>query len=290
MGNLKNFLNYMALKKIRLISFLIFGSRKGLYTPLGSFISPKEVEAQQSMKLEAAVGEIKEYLRVCEIKAPLVRMGSTNDGGYVMAEQSLSGSFLISGGIETNNDFEIALAAQGASGVEIDFSISAPPIQHPRLSFLPLKIVGASESGPGAIRIESLISDHIQGAFRENSMNILKLDIEGSEWDALNTNVDFSLFSQILLELHYFNRLVEEDFLATAVKVLREINKTHVAVFLSGNNCCGYSILGGHALPNVMEVTFVSREKFEIRETLEPHSSSGLKTRNIKNRAAISFW
>lgn len=290
MGNLKDFLNYMALKKIRLISFLIFGSRKGLYTPLGSFISPKEVEAQQSMKLEAAVGEIKEYLRVCEIKAPLVRMGSTNDGGYVMAEQSFSGSFLISGGIETNNDFEIALAGQGASGVEIDFSISAPPIQHPRLSFLPLKIVGGSESGPGAIRIESLISDHIQGAFRENSMNILKLDIEGSEWDALNTNVDFSLFSQILLELHYFNRLVEEDFLATAVKVLREINKTHVAVFLSGNNCCGYSILGGHALPNVMEVTLVSREKFEIRETLEPRSSSGLKTRNIKNRAAISFW
>lgn len=280
----------MALKKIRLISFLIFGSRKGLYTPLGSFISPKEVEAQQSMKLEAAVGKIKEYLRVCEIKAPLVRMGSTNDGGYVMAEQSFSGSFLISGGIETNNDFEIALAAQGASGVEIDFSISAPPIQHPRLSFLPLKIVGASESVPGAIRIESLISDHIQGTFRENSMNILKLDIEGSEWDALNTNVDFTLFSQILLELHYFNRLVEEDFLATAVKVLREINKTHVAVFLSGNNCCGYSILGGHALPNVMEVTFVSREKFEIRETLEPDSSSGLKTRNIKNRAAISFW
>ena len=280
----------MALKRIRLISFLIFGSRKGLYTPLGSFISPKEVEAQQSMKLEAAVGEIKEYLRVCEIKAPLVRMGSTNDGGYVMAEQSFSGSFLISGGIETNNDFEIALAGQGASGVEIDFSISAPPIQHPRLSFLPLKIVGGSESGPGAIRIESLISDHIQGAFREKSMNILKLDIEGSEWDALNTNVDFSLFSQILLELHYFNRLVEEDFLATAVKVLREINKTHVTVFLSGNNCCGYSILGGHALPNVMEVTLVSREKFEIRETLEPRSSSGLKTRNIKNRAAISFW
>ena len=222
----------MALKRIRLISFLIFGSRKGLYTPLGSFISPKEVEAQQSMKLEAAVGEIKEYLRVSEVKAPLVRMGSTNDGGYVMAEQSFSDSFLISGGIETNNDFEIALAAQGASGVEIDFSISAPPIQHPRLSFLPLKIVGASESGPGAIRIESLISDHIQGAFRENSMNILKLDIEGSEWDALNTNVDFSLFSQILLELHYFNRLVEEDFLATAVKVERN----------QQNSCCSFSI------------------------------------------------
>jgi hypothetical protein len=50
MGNLGNLLNYMALKKIRLISFLIFGSRKGLFTPLGSFISPREVEAQQSMK------------------------------------------------------------------------------------------------------------------------------------------------------------------------------------------------------------------------------------------------
>jgi len=280
----------MALKKIRLISFLIFGSRKGLYTPLGSFISPREVEAQQSMKLEAAVDEIKEYLHVHEIKAPLVRVGSSNDGGYVMAEQTLSGSFLISGGIETNNDFEIALAEQGALGVEIDFSISAPPILHSRLNFLPLKIVGSSESGPNVIRIESLISDHIQGTFRENSMNILKLDIEGSEWDALNTDVDFSLFSQILLELHYFNRLVEDDFLATVVKVLREINKTHVAVFLSGNNCCGFSILGGHALPNVMEVTFVSRDKFEICETLEPHSSDGLKTRNIKNRAAISFW
>jgi hypothetical protein len=290
MGNLGHFLNYIALKKIRLISFLIFGSRKGLYTPLGSFISPREVEAQQSMKLEAAVGEIKKYLRVFEIKEPLVRVGSANDGGYVMAEQSFNGSFLISGGIETNNDFEIALAAQGASGVEIDFSISTPPIHHPRLNFLPLKIVGASESGPGVIRIESLISDHVQGTFRENSMNILKLDIEGSEWDALNTDIDFSLFSQILLELHYFNRLVEQDFLATAVKVLREINKTHVAVFLSGNNCCGYSILGGHALPNVMEVTFVSRDKFQIRETLESHSSGGLKTRNIKNRAAISFW
>jgi hypothetical protein len=290
MKSFRSSLIFIRLKLIRFISFLIFGSRKGLYTPLGSFISPREVEAQQSMKLEASVGEIKEYLRVCEINAPLVRVGSTNDGGYVMAEQSFSGSFLISGGIETNNDFEIALAAQGASGVEIDFSISAPPVLHPRLNFLPLKIVGASESGPSAIRIENLISDHIQGTFRENSMNILKLDIEGSEWDALNANVDFTLFSQILLELHYFNRLVEEDFLATAVKVLREINKTHVAVFLSGNNCCGYSILGGHALPNVMEVTFVSRDKFEIRKTSEPHSSGGLRTRNIKNRAAISFW
>jgi hypothetical protein len=39
--------------------------------------------------------------------------------------------FLISGGIETNNDFELALAALGAEGIQIDYSISQPPVSHP---------------------------------------------------------------------------------------------------------------------------------------------------------------
>jgi hypothetical protein len=290
MGMGKSILSCIALKKTRLISFLIFGSRKGLYTPLGSFISPKEIEAQQSLNLESSVEKIKEYLAVRKISTPLIRVGSSNDGGYIMAKQSFIGSFLISGGIETNNDFEIALAEQGALGVEIDFSISEPPILHSNLNFLPMKIVGDSESGSNAVRIEKLVTDHIQGEFRENSMNILKLDIEGSEWAALNTDIDLSLFSQILLELHYFNRLVEPDFLATAIKVLGKLHKTHVAVSLSGNNCCGFSILGGHAVPNVMEVTFVRRDRFEVQEFPIDHSNTRLKTKNIRNRAGISFW
>ena len=65
----------------------------------------------------------------------LVRLGSANDGGYVLPALNFDGAYLYSGGISDNCDFEQELADQGMSVFMLDGSIESAPQEHPRFVF-----------------------------------------------------------------------------------------------------------------------------------------------------------
>ena len=102
------------------------------------------------------------------------------------------------------------------------------------------------------------IDDLIAG-FPARVNGILKLDIEGAEYSVLNSLNDLDKFNAITVEFHNLYKISEDNFWKNFKSILIKLKKYHEVVFIAPNNCCGYTILGGFPIPNVMEITFAKR-------------------------------
>jgi hypothetical protein len=211
----------------------------------------------------------------------LKRYGSIADGGYVVPVNAINNSkFLISGGIETNNEFEIELANLGILGIQVDNSIDTPPKDHKNLTFK-----RATLGGKDGVLIDDLLK-----SFDLTSQGVLKLDIEGSEYETLSEVESFQRFTTIILELHNLHKIVDDHFWKVFKSILDKFAQNHSVVFLTPNNCCGFSIIGGVPIPNVLEVTWarndlISGKKFSKIAALHPEQ---MKT-NYENRAQLDI-
>lgn len=232
---------------IRFFFFLYFRKKGFKRNHFKSIISPIEIEISESKYLEKRILEFKNLIKPTLIPVKdFIRIGSQFDGGYVVPKIALRNSkFLVSGGISNNNEFEIALAEKGIVGVQIDYSIPAPPEAHVNLFFIQ-KILGEEISLKEATRYFSKLNG-----------GILKLDIEGSEYKVISDYNDFSKFNLIIIEFHYLNQIFDSKFYQKLKSSLLKIQKTHSLVYMSPNNCCGYSIIGGHPIPRIIEFTWL---------------------------------
>jgi hypothetical protein len=224
-------------------------------------------------------------LRSEEIDLPLTRIGSERDGGYVVLDKDYQDSFLVSGGISNDNNFEIALASRGAKAHQIDYSISSPPIPHSSLTFSPQRLVGEeSKELHFDITLDEVVaSNHHSG----KSELLLKLDIEGSEWEILETCNSLTKFSQIFLELHYLNRLADPDYAEKSMKALGRLLDAFFPVFIAGNNCCGIINLGGFVVPRVMEITLLNRNNYEHFQSKNKNINNRYRSQNYPERAPL---
>jgi hypothetical protein len=284
---MKRFGSFLRVKLSRIITLVLFGSLKSGKNYLGSYISPIEKFASNDVSLSNDALKIVSFLKVREVVgADIASFGSDQDGGYFLIDDIVPKSFVISGGIEKNNDFEYQLGLRDCNVIQIDYSVNEAPLKHENLFFLKKKIV-AFPTNPSEIALDSLVAESFDGFNDRSIRKILKLDIEGSEWEALSNFKNIHLFDQIVLELHYFQRCVDEQFRKMVLEVLGRIFATHQSIQMSGNNSCGFTILGGVPIPNVLEVTFASRERYSFKE-VNNLSESGLKSiSNYPNRAAL---
>ena len=106
----------------------------------------------------------------------------------------------------------------------------------------------------------------------------LKIDIEGSEWEILDSIVkNQTRFGFLLIEIHDFDRHVEQ--LRT---FLGDISENFVLAHLHGNN---FESVGANGFPKVFEVTLLRASDIatsgELRNELP---IPGLDTPNAKNR------
>jgi hypothetical protein len=240
-------------KLVRAFLFLYFGKRGFRRNQFKSIISPIEIETSESKIMEKRVNE---FIKIIKPKliplSEFVRIGSKFDGGYVVPKIAINhSSYLISGGISNNNEFEIHLAKKGLVGVQVDYSITEPPVQHSNLKFLQKKLG------------EDITLEEVSNFFPLQKGGILKLDIEGSEYKVLKDFNRFTIYNLITVEFHYLDRLIDSRFYSDFRKSLLRINKSHSLVYLSPNNCCGYSIIGGQPIPRVMEFTWLNQRLFK---------------------------
>lgn len=91
---------------------------------------------------------------------------------------------------------------------------------------------------------------------------ILKMDVEGAEWDALMDleSETINQFRQIVFELHdmYLPHTFEK-----ICKVLSQLNKTHQCVHVHGNNYGPSKCIGGMVMPHALEVLYVRKEDYK---------------------------
>jgi hypothetical protein len=191
------------------------------------------------------------------------RFGSDGDGGYVLVDDITPGTSLISYGVDVNVDFEKHLSDLGCSVVMYDDSVDGPPIEIDAIFHK--KRIGIKEEEVG---IDSTLADNC----------ILKLDIEGSEWDTLAEAKDLSKCRQITIEAHWLLDLVYDAFYEKVVEALENLNKTHFPVWIHANNDQPLAVIGGQPVPNVFEILFLNRESYSYSEIKDPFA--GLNSPN----------
>ena len=275
-------MNFAKIKFLRLVLWVFNKERGSVINQWGSITSPRELEIQRSPQLSVRARDLVNHLTPIILGVDeLKRYGSVADGGYVVPVNAINNSkFLISGGIETNNEFEIELANLGILGIQVDNSIDSPPKDHKNLSFK-----RATLGGKDGILIDDLLK-----SFDSTTQGVLKLDIEGSEYETLSEVESFQRFTTIILELHNLHKIVDDNFWDIFKSILDKFTQNHSVVFLAPNNCCGFSIIGGVPIPNVVEVTWarndlIGGEKFSKIAALHPEQ---MKT-NYENRAQLDI-
>jgi hypothetical protein len=185
----------------------------------------------------------------------LERFGEDADGGYLMCGNLLRYSQVsYSYGINGYDGWGCAMAARLASTThQYDcFNLSEPACSAGRTVFHPLCVSGRPSVDEEGRRFQPL-AEQIAANGDALRRLVVKMDVEGAEWDTLLQTPDEVLrrFDQLTIEMHGVDR---PQFVAAVKKLKRTF---HVANFHVNNYSCGdaYRPFPGWAY----EVLFVNK-------------------------------
>ncbi|WP_169508991.1 FkbM family methyltransferase [Amorphus coralli] len=195
-----------------------------------------------------------------------VRIGADHDGGYILADRLAdSGGEALSLGVADEVSWDVEMAEAGYLIHQYDHTVDGPPSEHVSIRFAKTKIVAVPESG-GATIAEALAAVSVDATDL-----ILKMDIEGDEWQVLEgiDDVSLSRFSQIVCEFHEFRQIGDDAWFQTARAALEKLSRSFDVVHVHANNYGALTALGNVPFPDLLEVTFVNRDRFETEEGTE---------------------
>lgn len=187
-----------------------------------------------------------------------VRKGRIFDGGYVMLDYGLEHANVYSFGIGNDVSWDLDMAALGCNVFQYDHTIANLPTHHPNFHYFHHGIAQQHEFNGLMRTLPDLIEQN--GHLHRNDL-ILKMDIEGTEWDVLRTLPARTLeqFSQIVVELHELVTVKKPDQFPRVCTGLHALNRGHQAVHVHANNWGELVNIGSVTLPDVLEVTYVRR-------------------------------
>lgn len=115
---------------------------------------------------------------------------------------------------------------------------------------------------------------------------ILKMDVEGAEWDAIAAVPSSTLvqFKQMVFELHdVYSQQNHKNICA----FLSKLNETHQPVHVHGNNYAVYERAGDLVMPWALEVLYVRRRDHHFLESshfypLDQDMPNDIRRRDIR--------
>jgi hypothetical protein len=206
-------------------------------------------------------------LRPLNVTCGKVRIGGPNDGGYVMANDFKGNTLCYSIGVGPQVIWDHEMANRSMHVYQYDHTVERAPSDHPSFHFHKIG-VAPNLSDPQMITLERMLEDNDH--CDEDHM-LLKIDIEGFEWDVLDgmsSNL-LSKFDQIVVEFHGLQFLDRDSFQTRAERVFKNLAHSHACIHIHGNNYGGFSIIKNVPVPNVIEVTYALRSRFDFIESTD---------------------
>ena len=183
-----------------------------------------------------------------------VRLGRESDGGYVM-DCDLDVHSAVSIGVGHDISWDQALANAGVRMCLFDHTVSGLPSKLPNSEFHRLGLGPKSE---GHLRsLDDLVA---LARLPVGTRNILKIDVEGAEWDAL-ASCDASVlmpFSQIAVELHNLDAICDAQRAETIKEALGVLTTNHIPVHMHANNYGRLFRASSYWFVDTLEMLFVS--------------------------------
>lgn len=201
-----------------------------------------------------------------------MRVGSEADGGYVMVNKLRAGQSVLSYGISWNAAFDEDLAEHGMSVYMFDHTIDSVPSATQKMCFYKQGVGPRTEPE----KLLGTIEDHLHLCGIEGRDSILKMDVEGAEWDVLAAVSETVLdhFEQIVLELHDLAKIGDPIWRTRAHKALMRLSSKFSLHHVHANNFAPIAVVGGFAVADVVEVSFVRKDVSAVinSRTLYPTS------------------
>ncbi|MCE0484890.1 MAG: hypothetical protein LV479_11715 [Methylacidiphilales bacterium] len=196
------------------------------------------------------------------------RLGRQRDGGYVMLDDFEGVNKAISLGIGNDVSWDLDIARRGIPVEQYDHTVSAAPQMHPLFKFHSKRIAAESQGDAGTCSLTELLRE----AQKQGQEIILKMDIEGDEWDIFE-KIDPSLLRcmrQIVGEFHGFREVMDDIWYYKALRAFANLSSTHAVVHLHGNNIAQQLAVRSLVFPESLEITFVRRDRCTLLENHEP--------------------
>jgi len=186
---------------------------------------------------------------ICETK----RFGSANDGGYILYPKIEPETSVISCGIGDNASFDFEIAAEVKNVFMYDHTINNVAGLKSNMYFFKKGV--HKESSDSFATITDIIEDN------EIGKSILKLDIEGMEWeiiDSLEINV-LREFDQIIIEFHDLFQIALNHKSDLYFRVLKKLTSYFDIINMHPNNWGEFRILCGVPFVNTLELTMLNK-------------------------------
>lgn len=228
-----------------------------------------EYDVVEDQALEARVRKLMRLMQPMQaINCTKKRYGKEWDGGYVILSQAERAEIVYSLGISDDCSFDEAMADYGAEIYQYDHTVDGPPVSHPRFHFQKIGIANTDGWLPNMRRLDTLV--RLNGHEGRSNL-LLKIDIEGHEWDQYDI-IDPDIlgqFDQIVGEFHSFEHLRNEAWFSRAERALAKLNASHQVVHVHGNNNDTFVTIAGVEIPKMIELTWVRRVSYNFAPTDE---------------------
>jgi hypothetical protein len=208
------------------------------------------------------------------------RYGRDEDGGYVIYDNPLGAKHLLGYGVDKDVSFENQLTeAWGIKAHIFDHTIDEVPLTGPSVTYI--------KEGIGAVDAAPLFSleNHIKRFVPDGANFVLKMDVEGAEWDVLRT-ADLSRVSQLIVEFHEPRGEYSD--------VIQKINEMFHLVHIHGNNCHNQPwmyIDRVHVMPRYLECTYVRKDLVTVvPSTRKFPTPLDRKCRKDVAELELKFW
>lgn len=192
----------------------------------------------------------------------LVRIGNQNDGGYIMLDDFKNRNIAYSFGIDGDVGWDDAIADRGLDVYMYDHTISSLVRTRKEFHFFQQGIAGRKEGMK-----DTLASFVYQNGHKNKHHMILKMDVEGTEWDFLESVDDETLFQfdQIVIEMH---DLLDVSKYGKIISGLEKIGRTHYAIHVHANNWGAAVYTEGKIIPDTLEVSYVNRRTYSLQKNM----------------------
>lgn len=231
--------------------------------------------------------ELLALLTPWDIDLDKFRIGRRGDGGYVAADQLHPKQAILSYGISNEVSFDLEMAEAGFKVWQFDHTIDGAPVVHDNLIFHKEGVAGRDRPEEKLFTVEShaeRFGINLDGA-------ILKMDVEGSEWDVFSTMPETVLakFDQIYVEFHELARIARPRFAPVFKVVMEKLNRHFTLFHVHANNARPLVQIENYVTPGLLEASFIRTELVD-RSASNTWYPTELDEPNMRNRPDLNLW
>jgi hypothetical protein len=217
-------------------------------------------------------------------KFNLIRVGSANDGGYLLPNDLENISTCFSPGVGTEASFEKDLKDRFGIGSHLaDYSVSKPPEGAYSKTFIK-KYIGVNDNEM-YISLDNWV--RAQWEFGLPGDFILQMDIEGGEYGSIISTPDDILkcFRVVIMEIHHVDDWGHPRFFELVEAFFEKLQRHFHIVHLHPNNNRGLVNLGAIQCPEVFEITLLRKDRSDASDFVAglPHELDSSNNPRLDN-------